>query len=148
MKLAALTLIIGIVAGAWVTSERYDKRINAELLKQSKAHTEQLEEQIERVKDYQKISETYYEKYQAASNAEPVTVVDRVYVRATCPVPTPTNSSGSLGDAEKQYVRAELHAETVARITAVTHRAEQDVKQCRAALHSLQDKIQMHNKAQ
>lgn len=148
MKLAALTLIIGIVAGAWVASERYDKRINAELLKQSKAHAEQLEEQIERAKEYQKISETYYEKYQAASNAEPVVVTERVYVRATCPVPTPTNSSGSLGDAEKQYARAELHAETVARITAVTHRAEQDVKQCRAQLHSLQDKIQMHNKAQ
>lgn len=148
MKLAALTLIIGIAAGAWVTSERYDKRINAELLKQSKEHAAQLEEQIERANDYQKISETYYEKYQAASNAEPVTVVDRVYIKADCPVPTKTNPSGSLGDAEKQYVRAELHAETVARITAVTHRAEQDVKQCLAQLHSLQDKIQMHNKSQ
>ena len=147
MKLAAITLIIGIAAGAWVTSERYGKRINAELLKQSEEHASKLQEQIERAKDYQKISETYYEKYQAASNAEPVTVVDRVYVRATCPVPTAADSGGSLGD-EAGYVRAELHAETVARITAVTHRAEQDVKQCRAQLHSLQDKIQMHNKAQ
>ena len=147
MKLAALTLTIGIVAGAWVTSERYEKRIKAELMKQSEEHAAQLQEQIERAKDYQKISETYYEKYQAASNAEPVTVVDRVYIKADCPVPTKTNPSGSLGD-EAGYVRAELHAETVARITAVTHRAEQDVKQCRAQLHSLQDKIQMHNKAQ
>ena len=147
MKLAALTLIIGIVAGAWITSERYDKRINAELLKQSKAHAEQLQEQIERAEEYQAISETYYEKYQAASNAEPVTVVDRVYVRATCPVPTAADSSGGMGNGATEG-RAELHAETVARITAVTHRAEQDVKQCRAQLHSLQDKIQMHNKAQ
>ena len=147
MKLAALTLIIGIAAGAWVTSERYDKRINAELLKQSKAHAEQLQEQIERAKEYQAISENYYEKYQAASNAEPVTVVDRVYVRATCPVPTPTNSSGSLGDAATEQ-RAELHAETVRRITKVTADAERDVKQCRAALHSLQDKITINNQKQ
>ena len=148
MKLAAITLIIGIAAGAWVTSERYDKHMNAELLKQSEEHAAQLEEQIERAKDYQKISETYYEKYQAASNAEPVVVTERVYVRATCPVPTTANSSGSLGDAEKQYARAELHAETVRRITKVTADAERDVKQCRAQLHALQDKIQMHNKAQ
>ena len=147
MKLAALTLTIGIVAGAWVTSERYEKRIKAELMKQSEEHAAQLQEQIERAKDYQKISETYYEKYQAASNAEPVTVVDRVYIKADCPVPAAADSGGSLGNGAG-YVRAELHAETVARITAVTHRAEQDVKQCRAQLHSLQDKIQMHNKAQ
>ena len=148
MKLAAITLIIGIAAGAWVTSERYDKRINTELMKQSKEHAAQLEEQIERANDYQKISETYYEKYQAASNAEPVTVVDRVYVKADCPVPTTANPSGELGDAEKQYVRAELHTETVRRITKVTADAERDVKQCRAQLHSLQDKIRTHNSAQ
>ena len=147
MKLAAITLIIGIAAGAWVTSERYDKRINTELMKQSKEHAAQLEEQIERANDYQKISETYYEKYQAASNAEPVVVTERVLVKTKCPVPTPANSGGVVGN-DAGYVRAELHAETVARITAVTHRAEQDVKQCRAQLHSLQDKIQMHNKAQ
>ena len=144
----ALVLAAGLLAGWWATDSHYSNKIMRERISQHEAYVEQLNKQAERTEHYKSISEKYYADYQDAINSEPVTVVDRVYVRSTCPVPTAADSGGSLGDAEKQYVRSELHAETVARVTAVTQRAERDVKQCRAQLHSLQDKIRMHNKAQ
>lgn len=144
----AVVLAGGLIAGWWATDAHYTKKIMRERISQHEAYAAQLKKQTERTEHYKTISEQYYADYQDAINSEPVVVTRRVFIRAKCPVPTPTNSSGGLGDAEKQYIRAELHAETVARITAVTHRAEQDVKQCRAQLHSLQDKIRTHNNAQ
>ena len=148
MRNYILVLAAGLLAGWWVTDAHYTKKIMRERISQHEAYAAQLKKQTERTEHYKTISEQYYADYQDAINSEPVVVTKRLYVQAKCPMPTTTNSGGIMGDAEKQYVRAELHAETVARITAVTHRAEQDVKQCRAQLHSLQDKIRTHNKAQ
>ena len=143
----ALVLAGGLLAGWWATDSHYTKKIMRERISQHEAYAAQLKKQTERTEHYKTISEQYYADYQDAINSEPVVVTKRLYVQAKCPVPTTANSGGILGDAA-EYVRAELHAETVARITAVTHRAEQDVKQCRAQLHSLQDKIRTHNSAQ
>lgn len=143
----ALVLSAGLLAGWWATDSHYSKKIMRERISRHETYVAQLNKQTERTEHYKSISEKYYADYQDAINSEPVTVVERVYVRASCPVPTTTNSSGSVGNGA-QYVSAELHAETVARITAVTQRAERDVKKCRAQLHSLQDKITTHNKAQ
>lgn len=143
----AVVLAGGLLAGWWATESHYTKKIMRERIIQHEAYAAQLKKQTERTEHYKTISEQYYADYQDAINSEPVVVTKRLYIKAKCPVPTTANPSGGLGDATG-YVSAELHAETVARITAVTHRAEQDVKQCRAQLHSLQDKIRAHNNAQ
>lgn len=143
----AVVTVGGMLFGWWAADAHYTKKIMRERITQHEIYAAQLKKQTERTEHYKSISEQYYADYQDAINSEPVVVTKRLYVQAKCPVPTTANPSGELGDAT-EYVSAELHTETVRRITAVTHRAEQDVKQCRAQLHSLQDKIQMHNKAQ
>lgn len=143
----AVVLASGLLVGWWATDAHYTKKIMRERISQHEAYAAQLKKQTERAEHYKSISEQYYADYQDAINSEPVVVTKRLYVQAKCPVPTTATPSGELGDAT-EYVSAELHTETVRRITAVTHRAEQDVKQCRAQLHSLQDKIRTHNKAQ
>ena len=143
----ALVLAGGLIAGWWATDAHYTKKIMRERISQHAAYAVQLAAQSKRTEHYKTISEQYYADYQDAINSEPVVVTRRVLVQAKCPVPASTDSGGELGN-DAEYVSAELHAETVARITAVMHRAEQDVKQCRAQLHSLQDKIRTHNSAQ
>lgn len=91
--------------------------------------------------DYAKTSAAYYELYQAELNREPATVTERVFVKAACPE-LPPDTTGSVGAGGDKEARAELHAETVARIAKVTHEAEQEVLLCRTALKSVIEKIQ------
>lgn len=107
-------------------------------------HLKAIKEQQSKNAEIEKVSKDYYEKFIAASNADPVIVTKRVYVKATCTA-LPENSGGILGNEEGEQ-RAELHKETLRRITAVTDGALKDVLQCRAKLNSLQDKITIFNK--
>lgn len=139
----AMCAVIGATAGWMSASNHYE----AKKLKELAAYVKALEESNQRVAHYQSISEEYYADYQDAINREPTVVTERVFVRAHCKADASANSSRELGNAEANE-RVELHAETVRSATAVTDLAERDVLTCRAALHSLQDKIQSHNELQ
>lgn len=104
---------------------------------------EQLQKEQDKTNDYKAIAEKNYQDYLAAINREPDVITERVYVKATCPT-LPAATSGGVGDAGDE-ARAELHAETVARVAAVTQQAEIDVLQCQARLTSLQEKIRIFN---
>lgn len=139
----ALCSVIGATVGWMSASNHYE----AKKLKELAAYVKALEEANQRVAHYQSISEEYYADYQDAINREPTVVTERVFVRAHCKTDASANSSRKLGNAATNE-RVELHAETVRSATAVTDQAERDVLTCRAALHSLQDKIQAHNELQ
>lgn len=137
--------IVGLIWGFYAgIGYENGKRIKlVESLNQ--AHKIEQEQQAERVKEYEKTSQIYYEQFIEADNfANFDTRTERVYVKADCPaVPTSTDSSRELGDGAGE--RAELHRETVARITAVTNQARADMLRCSAKLHSLQDKVRVNN---
>ena len=139
----ALCTAIGATVGWLSASDHYEARAS----KEQAAYAKALEEVNQRVEHYQTISEEYYADYQEAINREPTVVTERVYVRANCPTNATADSGGELGNGTAEG-RVELHAETVRSATAVTDQAERDVLTCRAALHSLQDKIQAHNELQ
>ncbi len=138
-----LCAVIGATVG-WINASNHYK---AKALKEQTAYAEALAEVNQRAEHYQTISEEYYADYQNAINRESVVITERVLVRANCPTNAPADSSGELGNAEAGQ-RVELHSETVRSATAVTDRAERDVLSCRAALHSLQRKIKIHNELQ
>lgn len=138
-----LCAVIGAAIGWMTTSNHYEAKAS----KEQDAYVKALEEVNQRVEHYQSISEEYYADYQEAINREPTTVTERVFVRAHCKTDAAADSGGKLGNAAA-VERVELHAETVRSATAVTDQAERDVLSCRAALHSLQRKISLHNELQ
>ena len=138
-----LCAAIGTAIG-WINASNH---YEAKAQKEQAAYSKALAEVAKRSDHYQKISEGYYADYQSAINREPTVVTERVFVRADCKADASTDSGRELGNAESGQ-RAELHAETVRRTTAVTDQAERDVLSCRAALHSLQSKIKAHNELQ
>lgn len=146
MKTILITAAIGAAIGASVGWMNAADHYKAKALKEQAAYAEALEEVNKRVEHYQKISKEYYADYQEAINREPTVVTERVYVR-TSPTNAAADSGGSVGNGAA-IERAELHAETVRSATAVTDQAERDVQSCRAALYSLQSKIQAHNELQ
>lgn len=138
-----LCAAIGAAVGWMSASDHYE----AKALKEQAAHSKALAEVGQRAWDYQKISEEYYADYQEAINREPTVITERVLVRANCPANATADSGRGVGNGAANE-RVELHPETVRSATAVTDQAERDVLSCRAALHSLQRKIQAHNELQ
>lgn len=141
IRLLLATTITALLLGAWLGYQFADKRkmvlinaLQAETIKQLEAA------EIKR-KEWEQISNENYAKYKAIANREPVTVTERVFVRATCPS-VPTDNSGSMGESRDDAARAELHADVVRRIAKVTHSAEADVLRCRTALKSIIDKVE------
>lgn len=139
----ALCAVIGAAVGWINAADHYE----AKARKEKDAYYEAVDEVTKRADHYKSISEEYYADYQEAINREPTTVTERVFVRAHCKTDAAADSGGKLGNAAA-VERVELHAETVRSATAVTDQAERDVLSCRAALHSLQRKITLHNKLQ
>lgn len=135
---------IGAATGWIITSDHYEAKASKEQAAYSKA----LAEVNQRVDHYKTISEEYYADYQDAINREPTVVTERVFVKGRCPANATADSGRELGNGAAVARRFELHAETVASATRVTDQAERDVLKCRAALHSLQRKITLHNKLQ
>ena len=139
----ALCTAIGATVGYMSTSNHYEAKAS----KEQAAYAKTLAEVNQRAEHYRSISEEYYADYQDAINREPTVITNRVLVRAHCKTDAAADSSGELGNAATEG-RAELHPETVRGATAVTDQAERDVLSCRAALHSLQRKIKIHNELQ
>ena len=138
-----LCAVVGAAVGWMSAADHYEAKAS----KEQAAYAKTLAEVNQRVEHYQTISEAYYADYQDAINRASTVVTERVFVRANCPTNATADSGGELGNGGA-IERAELHAETVAGVTAVTDQAERDVLSCRAALHSLQRKIIKHNELQ
>lgn len=147
MKTIITTGLLCAVIGATVGWISASKRYEAKALKEQVAYAKTLAEVNQRAEHYRSISEEYYADYQEAINREPTVVTERVYVRANCPANAAADPGGGMGNAAAEG-RVELHSKTVRSATAVTDKAERDVQSCRAALHSLQRKIQAHNELQ
>lgn len=138
-----LCTAIGAAVGWMNAADYYETKAR----KDQAAYYEAVAKVAERSDHYKTISEEYYADYQDAINREPVTVTERVFVRASCKADATADSGGKLGNAAA-VERVELHTETIRSSTAVTDQAERDVLKCRAALHSLQRKIKTHNELQ
>ena len=139
----ALCAVIGAATGWMNAADHYE----AKARKEQDAYVKTLIEIADRSDHYKKISEKFYADYQDAINREPTVITNRVLVRSNCPANAAADTGGIVGDATA-IERVELHAETVRSATTVTDQAERDVLSCRAALHSLQRKIQAHNELQ
>ena len=138
-----LCAAIGAAVGWMNAADHYE----AKARKEKDAYYEAVDEVTKRADQYKAISEEYYADYQNAINREPVTVTERVFVKGHCKADATADSGGKLGNGEA-VERFELHEETVRSATVVTDQAERDVLSCRAALHSLQRKIHLHNELQ
>ena len=147
MKTIITTGILCAVIGAAIGWMNAVDHYEAKASREHDAYVKALDEVNQRVDHYRSISEEYYADYQDAINREPTVVTERVFVRAHCKTDAAADSGGKLGNAAA-VERVELHAETVRSATAVTDQAERDVQSCRAALHSLQRKIRLHNSLQ
>ena len=135
--------VIGAAVGWMNAADYYEIKAR----KDQAAYYEAIAEVAKRADNYRSISEEYYADYQDAINREPAVITERVLVRANCPTNATADSGRGLGN-ESAIERVELHAETVRGAAEVTDQAERDVLSCRAALHSLQRKIKVHNELQ
>lgn len=131
-------MVLGLLVGYELGSSKHKKI----LVEYQGLALKQIEVEREKQDEYRALSQQNYQDFIAASEREPI--LERVYVKAACPT-LPAATSGGVGDAGDE-ARAELHAETVARVAAVTQQAEIDVLQCQARLTSLQEKIKLFNK--
>ncbi|NLY14587.1 MAG: hypothetical protein GXZ10_13350 [Gammaproteobacteria bacterium] len=147
MKTIFLALAFGFIGGAALSYSQTAHHYEAKASREQDAYVKALAEVNQRSDNYKTISEEYYADYQDAINREPTTVTERVFVRTSCPTNATADTGRELGNGATSE-RVELHAETVRSATAVTDQAERDVLSCRAALHSLQRKIQAHNELQ
>lgn len=146
MDLKTPLLISALVCGFYFGYEQGAKKYETLITELNETHTKVLTKQIEQAEFYRKLSNEHYQSYKNALNREPVHTVERVFVKvasAKCE-PVLNNSAGDVGAGDAQ-LRAELHEDTVRRITAVTHKAENNLLSCQIALKSLRDKILIHN---
>lgn len=147
MKTIITTGLLCAATGAAVGWMNAADHYEAKARKERDAYYEAVAKVAERADHYKTISEEYYADYQNAINREPTVITERVLVKGHCKTDATADSGGGVGNAAA-VERFELHAETVASAARVTDRAERDVLECRAALHSLQRKIKAHNELQ
>ena len=126
-----LCAVIGAAVGWWLTDDHY-------VSKQLKREADQHAAEIKRNNAISKLSVEYYQLYQDAINREPVTVTDRVFVKASCPVRT--DQAGGVDDAA-DAARVELARSTVQSVDRVVHWAEREYGKCAAQLAALQGAI-------
>lgn len=132
MKTMIISFGIGAVMGAGLaytnTADHYEYK--ARLLRDAAAQAEQL--RIDKSKEQ---VDELYEKWRDALNAEPVTVVERLYVKAKCPVQADTSTRLDHGADD---ARVELTERTVRGIERVAIKHEQNYKKCAAQLAGAQ----------
>ena len=117
-----------MLCGWWVTS-------NHHATKQLKQKAALNEAETERNEVLSKLSSDYYQLYQDAVNRPDVVRTERVYIRATCEVPT---TDDSRVDDATSTTRVELAPITVQRIDKVVGQAERQYAQCATQLTALQ----------
>ena len=132
MKTMIISFGIGAVMGAGLaytnTADHYEAKARA--LRDATAQAEQ----IRADKSKEQVDELY-EKWRDALNVEPVTVVERVLVRANCPVQADTSAGVDHGAYDN---RVELAERTVRGVGRVAIKHEQNYKKCAAQLAGAQ----------
>lgn len=133
MKTMLISFGIGAVMGAGLaytnTADHYEAKARA--LRDATAKAEQL-----RVDKSKEITDELYEKWRdAIVIPEPVTVVERVLIRAKCPVQADPSAKLDHGADDN---RVELAERTVRGIERVAIKHEQNYKKCAAQLAGAQ----------
>lgn len=132
MKTILISFGFGAVMGAGLaytnTADHYEEK--ARVLRDAT----ELAEQLRADKSKEQVDELY-EKWRDALNVEPVTVVERLYVKAKCPVQADTSAGVDHGADDN---RVELAERTVRSIERVAIKHEQNYKKCAAQLAGAQ----------
>ena len=123
-----LCAVIGAVVGWINAADHYEARARKLAEDTEKA------ENIRADKSKEQVDELY-EKWRDALNVEPVTVVERLYVKAKCPVQADTSAGVDHGANDN---RVELAERTVRSIERVAIKHEQNYKKCAAQLAGAQ----------
>lgn len=133
MKTMLISFGIGAVMGAGLaytnTADHYETKARKLVEDTEKAE----KTRADKSKD---ITDELYEKWRdAIVIPEPVTVVERVFIRAKCPVQTDTSAELDHGANDN---RVELAERTVRSIERVAIKHEQNYKKCAAQLAGAQ----------
>ena len=123
-----LCAAIGAAFGWLNAADHYEAKARKLLEDTEKA------EKIRADKSKEQVDELY-EKWRDALNVEPVTVVERLYVKAKCPVQADTGTELDHGANDN---RVELAERTVRSIERVAIKHEQNYKKCAAQLAGAQ----------
>lgn len=133
MKTMLISFGIGAVMGAGLaytnTADHYEEKARA--LRDATAKAEQ----IRADKSKEQVDELYEKWRDAIVTPEPVTVVERLYVKAKCPVQADTGTKLDHGADDN---RVELTERTVRSIERVAIKHEQNYKKCAAQLAGAQ----------
>ena len=133
MKTTFLALAFGFIGGAALsysqTAKHYEAKAQALVKETEKA------EQLRIDKSKGQVDELYEKWRDAIVMPEPVTVVERVFVRAKCPVQTDTSTGLDHGADDN---RIELAERTVQSLERVAIKHEQLYKKCAAQLAGAQ----------
>ena len=133
MKTTLLALAFGFIGGAALSYSQTAQHYEAKARKLVEA-TEK-SEQIRADKSKDKVDELYEKWRDAIVTPEPVTVVERLYVKAKCPVQTDTSAGVDHGAYD---ARVELAERTVRSIERVAIKHEHNYKKCAAQLAGAQ----------
>ena len=132
MKTTFLALAFGFIGGAALSHSQTAKHYEAKAQMLVKAIEKAEKLRAEKSKD--KVDELY-EKWRDALNVEPVTVVERVFIRAKCPVQADTGTGVDHGADD---ARVELAERTVRSVERVAIKHEQNYKKCASQLAGAQ----------
>lgn len=124
-----LCAVIGAAAGWMNAADHYEAK--ARKLVEGTEKAEQV-----RADKSKEITDELYEKWRdAITTPDPVTVVERVFIRAKCPVPADTSTGVDHGADD---ARVELTERTVRSIERVAIKHEQNYNKCAAQLAGAQ----------
>ena len=119
-----LCAAIGATVGWWLTDDHH-------VTKQLKREAAQHAAETKRNDAIAQLSTEYYQFYQDAVSREPTTVVERVFVKANCPVRSA--SDAGVGD-ERDAAQVELTPEASRSVSEVEDWAERMYGECAAQL--------------
>jgi glycerol kinase len=121
--------VIGAATGWMHAVDHYEAKARKLLEDTEKA------EQVRADKSKEQVDELYEKWRDAIVTPEPVTVVERLYVKAKCPVQTDTGTELDHGTDD---ARVELAERTVRSIERVAIKHEQNYKKCASQLAGAQ----------
>ena len=123
-----LCAAIGAAVGWMNAADHYEAKARKLLEDTAKAEQTRADKSKEQVDEL-------YEKWRDALNVEPVTVVERVLIRAKCPVQADPSTGLDHGADD---ARVELAERTVRSVERVAIKHEQNYKKCAAQLAGAQ----------
>ena len=133
MKTTFLALAFGVIGGAALSYSQTAKHYEAKAHMLVKAIEKA--EKLRAEKSKEQVDELYEKWRDAIVIPEPVTVVERLYVKAKCPVQADTSAGLDHGADD---ARVELAERTVRSIERVAIKHEQNYKKCAAQLAGAQ----------